>query len=91
MGLQTNGHLCPVCLAPVSLSQTAFECKTCQLIFPLIDGIPVFAECKESAYGIMRPSELEDLLHLCQELGWDKGVAAFVGTKSLRNADSWAA
>jgi ubiquinone/menaquinone biosynthesis C-methylase UbiE len=91
MELQANGHLCPVCLAPVTLSQAVFECTACQLLFPLIDGIPVFAQCKDSAYGIMLPSELEDLLHLCQELGWDKGVAAFLGTKSIPNADSWAA
>lgn len=91
MGFPTSGHLCPVCLTAVSPSKVAFECKACRLTFPLVDGIPVFAETMDSAYGIMTPSELENLLTLCQERGWDKGVAAFLAKKSLRNADEWAA
>jgi SAM-dependent methyltransferase len=62
----------------------------CHLSFPLIEGIPVFAECWDSAFGIMAPSEVKDLVRFCKAKGWDKGVAAFLGRKSVSEADSWA-
>jgi ubiquinone/menaquinone biosynthesis C-methylase UbiE len=90
MDFQTAGYLCPDCLATVTPSQIGFDCSACKLFFPLIDRIPMFAGSKDSAYGIMGPTELHHLLHLCQERGWDKGVSAFLSTKSIHDADSWA-
>lgn len=87
---RSEDHVCPVCLAPVTVSQDAFRCRTCHRSFPLIDGIPVFAECPESDYGTMPRSELEELVRLCQDQGWERGTTSFLGRKPLPEADFWA-
>jgi len=79
-----------VCLTPLDSFPAELKCSTCQLSFTLVNGIPIFAENPESGYGTMPRLELEQLLHLCQERGWDAGVRCFLEPKSLGSADFWA-
>jgi SAM-dependent methyltransferase len=88
--LQFGPHVCPVCLTLLDSFPAELRCSTCQLSFQIVNGIPIFAEHPESVYGTMPRLELEHLLHLCQERGWDRGVTAFLQAKSLGVADFWA-
>lgn len=88
--LQIGPHMCPMCLTPLDSLPAELRCSTCRLSFPLVNGIPIFAEHPESGYGTMPVLELEQLLLLCQERGWDQGVRCFLETKPLGVADFWA-
>lgn len=90
MYVRNECYVCPVCLAPIVTSHEGLKCIACELSFRLIDGIPIFADHADSRYGTMSRSDLAELLRLCQERGWETGVASFLGTKSLRGGDFWA-
>ncbi len=81
------GFVCPECLAEVRPSGTVLECSTCQLIYPIVDGIPVFAQSSESQYGTIAREDVSGIIRLCEEHGWEKGLAAFLESQPLAKAD----
>jgi uncharacterized protein YbaR (Trm112 family) len=88
--LKPDDLICAVCLGELAGLSQGMQCVLCRRVFPIIDGVPIFAKHVDSGYGTMSRVDLEELERLCHERGWEQGVTSFLEGKPFAEGDFWA-
>lgn len=83
-------YACPACLEALRTCASGMECSLCKCSFPEVAGIPIFSKQTNSRYSTMAREDLSRIHGMVQQLGWQRGVAAFLETLPTDQADFWA-